>query len=66
MLRDKVSQHEDVSANQDALKQSVQMLQTSENELKAENSRIKADLDKRNKDAEQARVYKGECDRLTQ
>lgn len=65
-MRERLSQQEDVSANLDALKQSVQILQESENALKAENGRIRADLEKRNKDAEQARVYKGECDRLTQ
>ena len=39
-------------------------MQETENEIKAENARLTTELEKKRKDAEQARIYKGECDRL--
>ena len=53
-----------MTANVDALKQSVQVLQNTENKIKAENIRMTIELEKKKKEAEQARSLKAECERL--
>ena len=47
-----MSTQEDLEANVESLKQSVQILQSTENEIKAENLRLTTELEKKKRDAD--------------